>query len=83
MKLKELLEVKKDPDRVAGGYKAMATRLRKDLGKEISPSEVKSYLQKIEKKKKIKDLKNKAEGISKPSYKWSTIYKILKGHFKK
>ena len=49
-RVQSYLEEAKDPDRVSGGYKALATRLSKDLNKDISPSQVKSYMKKMEKK---------------------------------
>jgi hypothetical protein len=78
------LNEKKDPDRVSGGYKALATRLSNDLGKNITSDKVKEYLKFLDKKKFVKNLKARAKkAINPPAYEWGTKYKILKNHFNK
>jgi len=68
----ELVEGK-DPDRVAGGYKAMATRLSKELNKTISPAQVKKYLASMEKKGVSGKIKKGAKGASAPGkFEWGT-----------
>jgi hypothetical protein len=75
--------------RNTGGYEALATRLSRDLGKEITSSKVKSYLKKKEtemkKEGKWKYLMNGEKmAKNKGAYKWGksgAMYKILKGHF--
>ncbi len=80
------LNEKKDPERVTGGYKAMATRLSRDLGKSVSASQVKSYLKKMDKEGTSSGIKKQAK---KPkitdagAYQWSVKYRILLNHFKK
>jgi len=63
------------------GHKAFATRLSTDLGKTITPNQVKKYLSKMEPTaKKVNAISKKKR--SPENYKWGTIYKILKNHFK-
>lgn len=79
----ELVEGK-DPDRVEGGYKAMASRLSKDLGKTISPAQVKRYLASMEKKGVSGKIKKGAKKATSPGkFEWQTKYKIMKAHFSK
>lgn len=78
------LSERKDPDRVEGGYKAMATRLSKDLGKNITPSQVENYLQSLEKKDTADEIEKRSKSAKNPGdYEWGTKYKILKNHFSK
>ena len=79
----DLIEAK-DPDRVAGGYKAMATRLSKELNKTISPAQVKKYLASMEKKGISGKIKKGAKEATSPGkYEWGTKYKIMKAAFSK
>jgi hypothetical protein len=65
-----------------GGYKALATRLSRDLGKRITPKQVKNYLSKLEKTEVVKDIKKRSrEAKMQQAYEWGTKYKILKNHF--
>lgn len=72
-------------DRSEGGYKGLATRLSNDLGKDISPGQVKSYLKRKEKTAAVKDIKHRAKRArSEGAYKYGSggaIFKMLKGHF--
>jgi hypothetical protein len=72
-------------DRSEGGYKGLATRLSNDLGKDISPSQVKSYLKRKEKTAAVKEVKHRAKRArSEGAYKYGSggaIYKMLRGHF--
>ena len=83
------LDEAKDQDRVAGGYKALATRLSDDLGKKITAGQVKSYLKRKEKEMKKegkwKYMKKGEKRATDPgAYKWGgAMYNILKGHFSK
>lgn len=71
-----------DPQRREGGYKAMATRLSRDLNKRISPEQVKKYLRRMEKRKVVGDIKRRAgKAADSSAYEWKTKYKILRGHF--
>jgi len=85
-RVRELLEAK-DPDRVKGGYKGLATRLSKDLGKNILPTQVERYLNLDKTKKMVMQIKKRAKKAVEPgAYKWGVggaIYKILKRHFSK
>lgn len=75
--------------REEAGYKGLATRLSKELGKEINSSQVKSYLKKkeaeLKKAGKWKYIQKGAEKASAPgAYKYGThgsIYMMLKNHF--
>jgi len=72
----------KDPERVAGGYKALATRLTKDLKKKITPAQVKAYMKKMENKASTKQIKGRAKGmLDSKAYEYQSKYNILKGHF--
>ena len=80
------LNEKKDPDRVGGGYKAMATRLSKDLGKKITSSQVRSYLKGLEKEGAAEEIEKRSKKATKGSpaaYEWGTKYKIVRAHFAK
>ena len=72
-------------DRSEGGYKGLATRLSNDLGRDISPGQVKSYLKRKEKTAAVKDIKHRAKRArSEGAYKYGSsgaIFKMLKGHF--
>ena len=84
--VKYYLNEKVDPQRKEGGYKAMATRLSRDLGKDIPLRKVKSYMKKMDKGNTVKDIKRSAskKGITSPkSYEYATKYKIMKAHFSK
>ena len=86
-----LIEAGKDPDRVRGGYEALATRLSKDLGRTVSPGQVKRYLKskeaKMKKEGKFKYISKNSKKATQPgAYKYGTggaLYTILKGHFSK
>jgi len=95
MKFEHVLnEYRKDPERQIGGYKALATRLSKDLGKRITWRMVKDYLDK--KKRELKNtkvgrgsawryfIKNAEKATDPGAYLYGhggAIYNILKGHF--
>ena len=65
------------------GYKRFATRLSNDLGKEVSPEQVKKYIKKLDRRKVMKEIKKRSEEASnKDAYKYGTIYKIMLNHFK-
>jgi hypothetical protein len=77
-----LKEAGKDPDRVAGGYKGLATRLTRDLKKTITPAQVKAYMKKMEKEKTSRKVKAMAKGkLDSNAYEYTAKYNILKGHF--
>lgn len=83
-KVKMFLEETKDRDRVAGGYKAMATRLTNDLGKSISPSQVKAYLKKMEKEGTASAIRASAKGKrDSDAYNWQSKYNVMKASFMK
>jgi hypothetical protein len=78
-----LNEQRKDPDRVEGGHKTLATRLSRDLRKKITPLQVKNYLKKLEEKDIVGNIKKRAKKSDNPqAYEWGTKYKIIKNHFK-
>jgi len=94
--IEALLEYRKDPDRQEGGYKALATRLSKELHKRITWRMVKDYLEK--KKKELKNTKvgrgsalrylerNSKEATDPGAYLYGhggAVYSMLKGHFSK
>ena len=86
-----LNEAGKDPDRVEGGYKALATRLSKDLGKKISWQQVKRYLKSkektLKKEGKWKYIERNSKKATQPgAYKYGihgALYQIMKRHFAK
>lgn len=83
-KVSSYLKEKVDPERRAGGYKAMATRLSRDLSKRITPESVKKYLQSLEKKQVAKNIGKRAKGARVAgAYEWKSKYKIMLNHFKK
>lgn len=90
-KVKLYLGERKDSERQAGGYKGLATRLSKELGKSITPAQVKSYLKKkdkeLRKEGKMKYIERGAKKAREPgAYKWGkggAIFSMLKGHFAK
>jgi len=90
-KVRLYLQEKKDPDRVAGGYKAIATRLSRELDKNITPAQVKRYLKskekELKKEGKFKHMEKGAKKATKPgAYKWGyggSMYQMALGHFKK
>lgn len=64
------------------GHKALATRLSKDLNKDISAKEVEEYLDYKENTEAFKDIKKQAKDARDPEdYEWGAKYKILKRHF--
>lgn len=70
----------------AAGYKALATRLSKELGRKISSSSVKSYLATLEPTETAGEIEKRAKHPkfgSKGAYEWGTKYKILRAHFAK
>lgn len=65
------------------GHKAWATRLSKDLGRKITPSQVKRYMKKLE-GKTAEGIKKRAKEATDPgAYEWGVKYKILLNHLKK
>jgi RNA 3'-terminal phosphate cyclase len=71
-----MLNEKKDPDRVEGGYKAMATSVGQPVG------DVKKYLKSPEMKKRMKKVKERAKDAENPeAYAAAVERKMAKGHF--
>jgi len=65
------------------GHQRLAGRLTKDVGKEISASQVAKYLKKLDRKKVTAAIKRRAQkATDEGAYKWGTIYKILVNHFR-
>ena len=71
-----MINEKKDPDRVEGGYKAMGTSAG------VSKEKAKRYLKSKKVKDRMKDVKKRAKGARDPeAYIASVERKMLKGHY--
>lgn len=76
----QMINEKADPDRVRGGYKAMAS----SIGMADEWAKVKRYMQSKSFKDKIADAKGRAKEAKNPeAYIASVERKIIKGHFGK
>jgi len=72
------LNERKDPDRVEGGYKGMATSA------DAAPGAVKRYMKSEKFKERMKDVKKRAKGAEDPeAYTAAVERKMVKGHFGK
>lgn len=78
-----LNEKSEDKNRKQGGYKALATYVSNKVGKNITPSQVKNYLKKLDTSGTKDEIEKRAKAASnKGDYKWGTIQQILVNHFK-
>jgi hypothetical protein len=67
------------------GYRGLATRLTKDLGKNVGPKAVKNALRKLEKTKEIRKIYAMSQSgkIRDPrAFRFSLIYKLLLDYFR-
>lgn len=77
MKIREIIN---ENEKV--GHKRLADRLSKDTGKKIGTVDVAKYLNKLDRRKVMKEIKKSAKKArDEGAYKYGTIYKIMLQHF--
>jgi hypothetical protein len=69
-------------EKIKAGHKRLASA----TGGNSTPSKIKNYLTKLDKKGKIKNIEKKIKekgltGKEAKAYKWAVLHKMMKGHF--